>query len=116
MEANQNNKSMDIRDLESNGWGFELGNSNQQLKKTKGIFKGKVVSTEGHRVFGVVVELIGTDKTYLTSPSGYFKITDVPEGIYLARFSFPGFKETEAVITIFGGEEIDLTMEFKAAA
>lgn len=114
MEANANNKSMNIKDLHANlNKALRSGN---QLKEANGIFKGKVVSTTGHRVFGVVVELVGTDKTYITSPTGYFKITDVPEGIYLARFSFPGFKETEAVITVFGGEEIDLTMEFKAAA
>ena len=115
MEAMENsNKGMDIKKLHADL--NQLAASSNELKEANGIFKGKVVSSEGHRVFGVVVELVGTERTYVTSPTGYFKMTEVPEGIYLARFSFPGFKETEAVITVFGGEEIDLTMEFKAAA
>ena len=114
MEANANNKGMDIKNLHA-----ELNKAaglKTEIKEINGTFKGKVVSTTGHRVFGVVVELVGTGRTYITSPTGYFKMTDIPEGIYLVRFSFPGFNETEAVITVFGGEEIDLTMEFNAAA
>lgn len=79
--------------------------------KTKGIFKGKVVSAKtGARVFGVVVELVGTGHSYVTSPTGYFKMTDLPEGIYLARFSFPGFKEVTEAIAILNGEPLDMTL------
>ncbi|MCF8277559.1 MAG: carboxypeptidase-like regulatory domain-containing protein [Flavobacteriales bacterium] len=78
---------------------------------TNGVFKGKVVSAiTGSRVFGVVVELVGTGRTYITSPTGYFKMTDVPEGIYLARFSFPGFKEVTEAIAILNGEPLDMTL------
>lgn len=80
----------------------------------KGIFKGKVVDAKtGARVFGVVVELVGTGRTYITSPTGYFKLTDVPEGIYLARFSFPGFQETSEVVAILNGEELDVTLSLE---
>ncbi|MBI1287812.1 MAG: hypothetical protein GC178_09555 [Flavobacteriales bacterium] len=80
----------------------------------KAIFKGKVVSSKtGARVFGCVVELLGTGKTYITSPTGYFKMTDLPEGIYLARFSFPGFKEVTEVVAILNGEPLDMTLELE---
>jgi len=83
----------------------------EKEQKIKGLFKGKVISAKtGARVFGVVVELVGTNRTYITSPSGYFKMTDLPEGIYLARFSFPGFKEVSEVIAILDGEPLDMTL------
>lgn len=76
-----------------------------------GTFKGKVVSAKtGARVFGCVVELIGTGRTYVTSPTGYFKMTDLPEGIYLAKFSFPGFKEVTEAVVILNGEPLDVTL------
>lgn len=79
-----------------------------------GIFKGKVQSAmTGSRVFGCVVELVGTGRTYITSPSGYFKITDLPEGIYLAKFSFPGFQEVTEAIAIMNGESLDMTLDLK---
>ncbi|MBL4586147.1 MAG: carboxypeptidase-like regulatory domain-containing protein [Flavobacteriales bacterium] len=82
--------------------------------KPKGIFKGKIIDAKtGARVFGVVVELVGTGRTYITSPTGYFKMTDVPEGIYLARFSFPGFQETSEVVAILNSEELDLTLSLE---
>lgn len=76
-----------------------------------GVFKGKIVSAKtGARVFGVVVELVGSGRTYITSPSGYFKMDCVPEGIYVARFSFPGFKEVTEVVAILNGESLDMTL------
>ena len=76
-----------------------------------GTFKGKIVSAKtGARVFGVVVELVGSEISYITSPSGYFKMTDVPEGIYLAKFSFPGFKEVTEAVAILNGEPLDMTL------
>lgn len=81
---------------------------------SKAIFKGKVVSAKtGSRVFGCVVELLGTGRTYVTSPTGYFKMTDLPEGIYLARFSFPGFKEVTEVVAILDGEPLDMTLQLE---
>lgn len=83
----------------------------------KGVFKGKIISAKtGARVFGVVVELVGTGHRYVTSPSGYFKMTDLPEGIYLARFSFPGFKEVSEVIAILDGEPLDMTLALEVVA
>lgn len=83
-------------------------------EKKGGIFKGKVQSAKtGSRVFGCVVELVGTGRAYITSPSGYFKITDLPEGIYLARFSFPGFQEVTEAIAIMHGESLDMTLDLK---
>ncbi|MBP9151376.1 MAG: carboxypeptidase regulatory-like domain-containing protein [Flavobacteriales bacterium] len=83
-------------------------------ENTQGVFKGKVISAKtGSRVFGVVVELVGTAHTYITSPTGYFKMTDLPEGIYLARFSFPGFKEVTEVIAILSGEPLDMTLSLE---
>lgn len=83
-------------------------------ESNSGIFKGKVVSAiTGARVFGCVVELVGTGMTYVTSPTGYFKMTDIPEGIYLAKFSFPGFKEVSEAIVIQNGEELDVTLELE---
>ena len=80
-------------------------------ESTNGVFKGKVISAKtGARVFGVVVELVGTGQTYITSPTGYFKMTDLTEGIYLARFSFPGFKEVTEAIAILNGEPLDMTL------
>ncbi|MFM1875593.1 MAG: hypothetical protein RL266_1330 [Bacteroidota bacterium] len=77
-----------------------------------GIFKGKVVSAKtGARVFGCVVELIGTGRAYITSPTGYFKMTEVPEGIYLAKFSFPGFKDVTEAVVVLDGESLDVTLE-----
>lgn len=85
-----------------------------KTENNNGTFKGKVVSAKtGSRVFGCVVELVGTGRTYVTSPTGYFKMTDVPEGIYLARFSFPGFKEVSEAIVIQNGEELDVTLELQ---
>lgn len=85
-------------------------------KSEGGVFKGKVVSAAtGARVFGCVVELVGSGRTYVTSPTGYFKMTDVPEGIYLARFSFPGFKEVTEVVAILNGEPLDVTLELEVA-
>jgi hypothetical protein len=81
------------------------------IENTTGVFKGKVISAKtGARVFGVVVELVGTDQTYITSPSGYFKMTDLTEGIYLARFSVPGFKEVTEVIAVLNEEPLDMTL------
>lgn len=82
--------------------------------KKGGIFKGKVQSAKtGFRVFGCVVELVGTGRSYITSPTGYFKITDLPEGIYLARFSFPGFQDVTEAIAIMNGESLDMTLELE---
>jgi hypothetical protein len=79
-----------------------------------GIFKGKVVSAKtGARVFGCVVELVGTGRTYITSPTGYFKMTDIPEGLYLAKFSFPGFKEVNEAVVVLNGEELDITLQLE---
>lgn len=79
-----------------------------------GIFKGKVVSAKtGARVFGCVVELIGTGRTYITSPTGYFKMTEVPEGIYLAKFSFPGFKEVTEAVVVLNDESLDVTLQLE---
>jgi hypothetical protein len=86
----------------------------ESVEKNSGTFKGKVVDAKtGSRVFGVVVELVGTGRTYVTSPTGYFKMTDVPEGIYLARFTFPGFKEVTEVVPVFSGESLDMTLELE---
>jgi len=83
-------------------------------EQPKGTFKGKVIDAKtGARVFGVVVELVGTGRTYITSPTGYFKLTNVPEGIYLARFSFPGFQEATDVVAVLDGEELDLTLSLE---
>lgn len=83
-------------------------------EKESGIFKGKVVSARtGARVFGCVVELVGTGRTYITSPTGYFKMTDLPEGLYLAKFSFPGFKEVTEAVIVLNGEELDITLELE---
>ncbi|MCF8258375.1 MAG: carboxypeptidase-like regulatory domain-containing protein [Flavobacteriales bacterium] len=79
-----------------------------------GIFKGKTVEKNtGRRLFGVVVELVGTGRAYVTSPTGYFKLEDVEEGTYIARFTFPGFAPVEESITIQHGETLDLTVEFE---
>ena len=81
-------------------------------KDTLGTFKGKVISAKtGARVFGCVVELVGTGRTYVTSPTGYFKMTDVPEGIYMAKFSFPGFREVNEAVVVLNGESWDITLE-----
>ena len=37
-------------------------------------------------------------------------MTDLTEGIYLARFSFPGFKEVTEAIAILNGEPLDMTL------
>lgn len=116
MRDQKESTRVDLSMLDFSGWGNEGFTFGTNPTKDKGIFKGKVVSEDGDRVFGVVVEIVGTGKTYITSPSGYFKMEDVPEGFYLVRFTYPGFNETEAVVSIFGGEEVDLTMEFKVAA
>lgn len=79
-----------------------------------GIFKGKTVEKgTGRRLFGVVVELVGTGRAYVTSPTGYFKLEDVEEGTHLARFTFPGFAPVEEPIIIKNGETLDLTVEFE---
>lgn len=76
-----------------------------------GVFKGKVISaTTGARVFGVVVELVGTNRSYITSPTGYFKLTGLEDGVYLAKFTFPGFKEVTEAIAIVDGETLDMTL------
>jgi len=81
-----------------------------------GIFKGKTIDGHsGKRLFGVVVELVGTGRAYVTSPSGYFKLEDVNEGIYVVRFTFPGFGPVEEVIAIHEGETLDLTIAFERA-
>lgn len=116
MKDQREDTRVDLSMLEFSGWGNEGFTFGTNPTTDMGTFKGKVVSEDDGRVFGVLVEIVGTGKTYITSPSGYFKITDVPEGFYLVRFTYPGFKETEAVVSIFGGEEVDLTMEFKVAA
>jgi len=83
-------------------------------ENAQGVFKGKVISAKtGARVFGVIVELVGTTHTYVTSPTGYFKMTNLPEGIYLAKFSFPGFKEVTEVIAVISGEPLDMTLSLE---
>lgn len=90
----------------------ELGINNPQ----GGIFKGKtVVKGTDRRLFGVVVELVGTGRSYVTSPTGYFKLEDVEEGTHLARFTFPGFAPVEEPVVIKGGETLDVTVEFERA-
>lgn len=79
-----------------------------------GVFKGKVVSAKtGARVFGCVVELVGTGRTYVTSPTGYFKMTELPEGMYLAKFSFPGFKEVSEAVVVLNDEDLDVTLQLE---
>ena len=116
MKDQKESTRVDLSALDFSGWGNEGFTFGTNPSTDKGVFKGKIVSEEGSRLFGVVVEIVGTGKTYITSPTGYFKMEDIPEGFYLVRFTYPGFTETEAVISIFGGEEVDLTMEFKVAA
>jgi len=90
----------------------ELGIKTQQ----GGIFKGKTVEKgTDRRLFGVVVELVGTGRAYVTSPTGYFKLEEVEEGTHLARFTFPGFAPVEEPVTIKSGETLDLTVEFERA-
>ena len=113
MKDQQESMRVDLSMVEFSGWGNEDFTNPNTSSESKGTFKGKVVTEDGCRVFGVVVEIVGTGKSYITSPTGYFKINDIPEGFYLVRFTYPGFKETESVVSIFGGEEVDLTMEFK---
>lgn len=81
-----------------------------------GVFKGKTIDGHsGKPLFGVVVELVGAGRAYVTSPSGYFKLQDVKEGIYVVRFTFPGFAHVEEVIAIYEGETLDLTVAFERA-
>ncbi len=109
MKTTQESTSFTGKGIEQLLHAISLPESN--TNKSKGTFKGKVVSAKtGARVFGVVVELVGTGMTYITSPSGYFKMTEVPEGIYLAKFSFPGFKEVSEAIAILNGEPLDMTL------
>lgn len=91
-----------------------IGLPETKEESTAGVFKGKVVSAKtGARVFGVVVELVGTAHSYITSPSGYFKMTDLNEGIYLAKFSFPGFREVTEAIAILNGDPLDMTLSLE---
>lgn len=81
-----------------------------------GIFKGKAINGLSKRpLFGVVVELLGTGRAYVTSPTGYFKLVDVPEGIYVVRFTYPGFMPVEEAISVQDSETLDLTVAFERA-
>lgn len=83
---------------------------------TGGILKGKTVERgTGRRLFGVVVELVGTGRAYVTSPTGYFKLEEVIEGEHVARFTYPGFAPVEEPVIIRNGETLDLTVEFERA-
>lgn len=71
--------------------------------------KGKVTDAmTGNRVFGAVIELVGTSVAYVTSPTGYFKITGMAEGIYLMRISVPGFASAETVVCLSDDAVVDL--------
>jgi hypothetical protein len=80
----------------------------------RGVFKGKTIDGYFRKgLFGVVVELVGTGRAYVTSPSGYFKLEGIAEGVYVVRFTYPGFASVEEVIEIQEGEILDLTVEFE---
>jgi hypothetical protein len=82
-----------------------------------GIIKGKTVdATTGDRLFGVVVELVGTGRSYVTSPTGYFKMTDLPEGVYVMRFTVAGYAPVEESVSLIAGETLDLEVELDRAA
>ena len=42
-------------------------------------------------------------------------MTNIPEGIYLARFSFPGFKEVTEAIAVLNDEPLDMTLALEVA-
>ena len=40
-------------------------------------------------------------------------MTGLPEGLYLAKFSFPGFKEVTEAVIVLNGEELDITLQLE---
>ena len=63
--------------------------------------KGKVTdASTGNRVFGAVIELLGTSVAYVTSPTGYFKFIGLQEGLYLMRVTVPGFAAADMVVCL----------------
>jgi hypothetical protein len=112
MKTTKENTSINAQGIEQLLHAISLPSEKPQ--NDGGTFKGKIVSAKtGARVFGCVVELVGTGRTYITSPTGYFKMTDLPEGLYLAKFTFPGFKEVSEAIIVLDGEELDITLELE---
>ena len=82
-----------------------------------GTIKGKTVDgTNGDRLFGVVVELVGTGRSYVTSPTGYFKMTDLDEGVYVMRFTVAGYAPVEEAVSLIAGETLDLEVELGRVA
>lgn len=86
-------------------------------KPSTGIIKGKTVDgVTGDRLFGVVVELVGTSRTYVTSPTGYFKMIDLDEGVYVMRFTIPGYAPVEEAVSLIAGETLDIEVELGRAS
>jgi|GEM_PF-4495316 len=73
--------------------------------------KGKVTdSANGARVFGAVIELVGTSVSYVTSPSGYFKFEGLAEGLYVMRVMVPGFAAADMVVCLSESEVEDINV------
>ncbi len=92
--------------------GFEALMSEVAAMPASGFtLKGKVTdSATGARVFGAVIELVGTSVSYVTSPTGYFKFQGLAEGLYLMRVSVPGFAAADLVVCLSDTDVVDINV------
>ncbi|MCP9200993.1 TonB-dependent receptor [Gramella sp. GC03-9] len=73
-----------------------------------GSLRGKVTNTEGEGVSQANVDVQGTGIGTETDSSGEFYLGSIPDGNYLLRISFVGYKPQEIAISIKPGETTNL--------
>lgn len=80
--------------------------------------KGKVTDANtGARLFGAIVELVNSGRTYITSPTGYFKFDGLSEGILLVEVTVPGYRPIQTVIALTenGTVDLDISLQLELA-
>jgi len=70
------------------------------IAQSENSLKGKVVTQNGIGIEDANVELQGTSLGTLTNASGEYKFSKIPQGDFILKVSFVGFKSKEILISV----------------
>ncbi|SDS20162.1 TonB-dependent receptor [Christiangramia echinicola] len=76
--------------------------------QNSGNLKGRVTNTQEEAIADVNLNIQGTEIGTRTLTDGSFSINNIPEGNYLLRASYVGFKTNEIAISIIAGKTTQL--------
>jgi iron complex outermembrane receptor protein len=71
-----------------------------QVNNPKGIISGQIITVDNEPAEGVAVQLTGTDKTTLTSETGFYIFKNLPAGTYQVNVSVKGYKSLDTTVVL----------------